>query len=147
MKKAIIYCRASVQDDIRIVAQRQACDDYCRQHEIVVDKVFADTDAPTLPVNQPALENLLQYCRTNKGNINILLVYSPDRISTVVLDRVRTTMTLNDLGVRVDAVDGGFDLDSETGLIDAIVYTALGAREVNAAWRRKQEGISSATTE
>ena len=147
MKKAVIYCRAGVKDDIPIATQRQACDNYCRQHQIVVDKVFADTDAPTLPVDQAALENLLQYCRANKGNINILLVYSPDRISRVVLDRVRTAMALEELGVRVDAVDGGFDLDSETGLIDAIVYTALGARELNAAWRRKQEGILSATTE
>ena len=56
MKKAVIYCRASVQDDIPIVAQRRACDIYCHQHGFIVDKAFADTDAPTLPVDQPALK-------------------------------------------------------------------------------------------
>jgi len=117
--------------------QRDACVAYCRQHGIIIEAVFVDTGVSAKPRVQPALKELYQYCRAVKGRINTVIVYSPDRMSPVSLDRVNIVRAFEPLGIHVEPTDGGFSLDTVSGLTDSIVYAASGSRRFRIARERR----------
>lgn len=141
MKKAIIYCRAKQRD--RVSAQRRSCLAYCRRRGVSVKRVFVDQGERAALGDQPALKQLVRFCRTNKNRINAVVVQSPDRLSRWIPDLLKLTTRLNLIGVMIRTVGGDVEPVPHMELVDSLL-TAVAEYEQqhsHSEHRKKLPGV------
>jgi site-specific DNA recombinase len=80
--------------------------------------------------NRPERKRLMQYCRKSKG-IDVVLVYSIDRLTRNVLDHVTIRQTLKKKGTRLVSVSEPFD-DNPIGPFREDIIAAI------SEWRRSE---------
>ena len=137
MDRAIIYCREQRRD--RVSAQRRSCLEYCRRRGVSVAKVFVDQGERAALGDQPALKQLLRFCRTNKNQVNAVVVQSPDRLSRWIPDLLKMTTRLNLLGVAVKTVGGDVEPGPQIELVDSLLMAvAEYEQQLSHSERRKK---------
>src|SRR5579872_3144946 len=147
----VIYCRVSSKEQIEgtsLEVQEAACRDYARTNNIRVLKVFVEQGESAKFADRTQLLELIEYCRANKGTVQVLLVWKVDRFSRNVADHFSIKATLGRYGVRIVSVTEPIDAKPEGKLMETILAgfaqfdnDIRAQRTVQGMRRKIQEGI------
>src|ERR1044071_1748172 len=80
----IIYCRVSSKEQIEgtsLESQELACREYAKSHGIQVLRVFVERGESAKFADRTQLLELIDFCKSNSGNIGVLLVWKVDRFA------------------------------------------------------------------
>jgi site-specific DNA recombinase len=147
----IIYCRVSSKEQIEgtsLESQEAACREYARAHGIQVLRVFVEQGESAKFADRTQLLELIDYCRTGKGSVEVLLVWKIDRFARNVTDHYSVKSTLVKFGVRIVSVTEPIDGKPEGKLMETILAgfaqfdnDIRAMRTVQGMRRKIQEGI------
>ena len=115
--RALIYCRVSTKEqakNLSLPAQRKACSEYCRRQNWKVAKVFVERGESAKSIDRTQLTRLIDHCRRNRGQIDVLVVYSLDRFARNNYDHYTIRALLASFGISLRSVTQPID-DSPTG--------------------------------
>jgi DNA invertase Pin-like site-specific DNA recombinase len=149
--KGIIYCRVSSKEQIdgtSLESQQAACREYAQSKNIEVLKVFIEQGESAKFADRTQLLELIDFCRKNKGAVNVLLVWKVDRFARNVADHFSVKATLGKYGVRIVSVTEPIDANPEGKLMETILAgfaqfdnDIRAMRSVQGMRRKIQEGI------
>src|SRR5712692_8486075 len=147
----IIYCRVSSKEQIEgtsLESQETACREYARSHSITILKTFIERGESAKFADRTQLIELLDFCRQNKGAVQVLLVWKVDRFARNVGDHFNIKANLMKYGVRVVSVTEPIDSNPEGKLMETILAgfaqfdnDIRAIRTVQGMRRKLQEGI------
>jgi len=147
----IIYCRVSSKEQIEgtsLESQQSACLEYADAKDLRVLRVFIEQGESAKFADRTQLIELLDYCRMNKNQIQVLVVWKLDRFSRNVEDHFSIKATLAKYGVRIVSVTEPIDTNPEGRLMETILAgfaqfdnDIRAARTVQGMRRRLQDGI------
>ena len=83
MVGAVIYVRVSTKEqteNLSLPTQLRACEEYCRKQGYEVVERFHEEGESAKTTDRSQLQNLLEYCRTNKGEVHFVVVYNLTRL-------------------------------------------------------------------
>ncbi len=110
---AIIYCRVSTVDQVEngsgLEVQEQACSRFCQDKKwnLVCDP-FIEAGESAKTADRTKLKRLMEYCRRNKGNIDVLVFYRISRLSRSMTDFVMLENFFSTLGIKLVSVTEPF---------------------------------------
>jgi site-specific DNA recombinase len=120
----IIYCRVSSKEQIEgtsLESQEVACREYAKSKNIKVLKVFVERGESAKFADRTQLIELIDFCRQNKGTIEVLLVWKVDRFARNVGDHFNIKASLMKYGARVVSVTEPIDPNPEGKLMETIL--------------------------
>jgi site-specific DNA recombinase len=148
---AIVYCRVSSKDQVdgtSLESQEAACRDYAQSKQIEVLKVFVEEGESAKFADRTRLLELIEFCRSHKGEVNILIVWKVDRFARNVTDHFSIKATLAKFGVRIASVTEPIDTNPEGKLMETILAgfaqfdnDLRAMRTVQGMRRKIQDGI------
>jgi len=149
---AIVYCRVSSKEQIEgtsLESQESACREYARQHDLAVVRVFIERGESAKFADRTQLLDLIDYCKANKGVVQVLLVWKVDRFARNVGDHFNVKALLAKYGVRIVSVTEPIDTKPEGKLMETILAgfaqfdnDIRALRTVQGMNKKLQEGIS-----
>lgn len=84
-KKAIIYCRVSSKEQVdegnSLVTQERHCKEYAYKNDYVFSEIFIEEGESAKTTDRTQLLGLMEFCRKNHKDIDLLIVYSLDRLA------------------------------------------------------------------
>lgn len=147
----IIYCRVSSKEQIEgtsLEVQERACREYAEAHRIKVLKVFIERGESAKFADRPQLLELIEFCRTHKGQADVLIVWKVDRFARNVGDHFNIKATLLKYGVQIASVTEPIDSNPEGKLMETILAgfaqfdnDIRAVRTVQGMRRKLQEGV------
>ncbi|HEV2199745.1 MAG TPA: recombinase family protein [Bryobacteraceae bacterium] len=147
----VIYCRVSSKEQIEgtsLESQQAACREYARAKNIDILKVFVEQGESAKFADRTQLLDLIDFCRKNKGSVNVLLVWKVDRFARNVADHFSVKATLGKHGVRIVSVTEPIDANPEGKLMETILAgfaqfdnDIRAMRTVQGMRRKLQDGI------
>ncbi len=147
----VIYCRVSSKEQSEgtsLESQEAACHEYAKSKNIKIERVFVERGESAKVADRTQLLDLLEFVRTAKGRIGVLLVWKVDRFARNVTDHFNIKATLLKYGVRVVSVTEPIDANPEGKLMETILAgfaqfdnDIRAARTVQGMRRRIQDGI------
>lgn len=118
MLRAIAYIRVStdrqVTDGSSLITQRRRVVEYVAARSYHLVKQFVEEGESAKTDNRPVLQEMLSFCRENKGGIDVLVFPKIDRFARYSEDYHHLKARLRELGIRVESIDERFD-DSPAG--------------------------------
>jgi len=150
MKNAIIYTRVSTDE--------QADKGFSLQHQKdVLEKVCAikgynivkhyQEDYSAKNFDRPAFNQLIEFAKANKKNIDLLLVTKWDRFSRNIEESYRVIRLLKSLGIEVNAIEQPWDLNQPDSKVMLAIYLAIPEVENDKNSIRTSEGMRRAQKE
>src|SRR3984885_14805010 len=124
LMNGVIYCRVSSKEQVEgtsLESQQAACREYARSKDIRVLKVFVEQGESAKFADRSQLVDLIDYCRENKGQVQVLLVWKIDRFARNVADHFSVKATLGKYGVRIESVTEPIDTKPEGKLMETIL--------------------------
>lgn len=103
-KNAIGYIRVSSEEQVNnysLSNQADKCKEYCKTNGFNLLKIFRDEGKSATTLNRPALIELLEYCRQNKGKIDACIIYKVDRMSRETYEYLDVKRRLASFGVNI----------------------------------------------
>lgn len=147
----IIYCRVSSKEQIEgtsLESQELACRECARSKQVKVLKVFIGRGESAKFADRPELLEVLEFCRKNKGSVQLLFIWKIDRLARNVSDFFNIKALLLKYGVRVVSVTEPIDSNPEGKLLETILAgfaqfdnDIRAMRTVQGMKRKLQEGI------
>ena len=147
----VVYCRVSSKEQVEgtsLESQESACREYARSKDIRLLKVFVEQGESAKFADRTKLVELIDFCRENKGTVQVLLVWKVDRFARNVADHYSVKSTLAKYGVRIVSVTEPIDANPEGKLMETILAgfaefdNGLRTTRTIQGMRRKiQEGI------
>lgn len=147
----VIYCRVSSREQTEgtsLEFQEQACREYAAKHHITVQKVFVEQGESAKFADRTQLLELLDFCRAQKGAVQVLIVWKVDRFARNVSDHFSVKATLLKYGVRVASVTEPIDQNPEGKLMETILAgfaqfdnDIRALRTVHGMHRKLEDGI------
>ena len=101
-KRAVIYTRVSSErqvENMSLPEQLKSCEMYCMSNDLVVDSIFTDEGASAKTTARPKFQEMLEYCRKNKHDIDVVVVYKLDRFARKVEDHAAVTAILKKMDI------------------------------------------------
>ena len=147
----IIYCRVSDPHQLEgtsLETQELACREFAKSQDIRIVRVFVEEGESAKVADRTQLLDLLEFARTAKGQVQVLLVWKVDRFARNVADHFAIKATLTKYGVRVMSVTEPIDPKPEGQLMETMLAAFAqfdndirAARTVQGMRRRIQQGI------
>jgi hypothetical protein len=84
MVGAVIYVRVSTKEqteNLSLPTQLRACEEYCRRQGYEVLERFHEEGESAKSTDRSQLQNLLTYCRLNKGRVHFVVVFNLTRFA------------------------------------------------------------------
>ncbi|KKS62598.1 MAG: Site-specific recombinase [Candidatus Collierbacteria bacterium GW2011_GWE2_42_48] len=106
-KNAIGYVRVSSEEQVNnysLSNQTDKCKEYCESSGYSLLKVFRDEGKSATNLNRPALIELLDYCKQNKGRVDAVIIYKVDRMSRSTYDYLEVKRRLATFGVSIISI-------------------------------------------
>ena len=125
--RAVIYCRVSTKEqtkNLSLPAQRTACAQFCEAQGWQVDRVFVERGESAKTRDRTELKRLMDHCRKNRGRLQVVVVYSLDRLARSNHDPFVIRAFLAGLGVTLRSVSQPID-ESPTGKLMEGVLAAI----------------------
>lgn len=122
--RAVLYCRVSTTEqaqNLSLDTQEAACRAYCAREGYAVDRLFVDAGESAKTANRPAFQDLLTYCRVEKGKVHAVIVYSLTRFSRNNADHHAIAALLRGFGVMLRSVTEPIDESPSGKLMEAIL--------------------------
>jgi site-specific DNA recombinase len=120
----IIYCRVSSEEQVKgtsLESQELSCKEYARTNGINVVKIFTEEGESAKFVDRTKLLELLDYCKKNKGLVQILIVWKLDRFSRIRDDYFGLKATLLKSGVKLVSATEHIDETAEGRLMETML--------------------------
>ena len=85
MKRAVIYCRVSTEEQAKqgysIDAQKKNCAEFAIQNGYSIVEMFVDEGCSAKDLNRPEVQKLLNYCKKQSNKVDAIIVWKLDRLS------------------------------------------------------------------
>ena len=127
MTNAIIYIRVSDPsqiDNISFQVQREACEKYAKEQEWKIIKEFKEEGESAKLADRTKLKELIEYCRVNKGKIQVCLVYKIDRFARNQVDHYAIKARLLEYGISLRSATEPVD-DTPIGKVIEGLFAAV----------------------
>ncbi len=141
--KAILYTRVSTKEQVEnfsLSSQEKACREYAQRQEWEVIEVFKEEGESAKTANRTELIKLIEYCRKNKGLVDVLLVYKFDRFSRSSADHHTVKAILLKLGVKVRSATELVD-DTPGGKFMESIFSAAAQFDNDTRSERTKAGM------
>src|SRR6185436_1166650 len=102
MVGAVIYVRVSTKEqteNLSLPTQLKACEEYCERQGFKVLARFREEGESAETTDRSQLQNLLTYCRLNKGRVHFVVVFNLTRFARDKYDHFALRSHLQSLGI------------------------------------------------
>ena len=144
--KAVIYCRVSTKGQVEnfsLATQEKECRLWCARNGYAVDRIFIDAGESAKTANRPDFLRLLEYCRTNKKFLQVLVVHTLSRFSRNTQDHHAIRGLLLGFGITLRSVTEPTD-DSPEGRFIEDMVAGIATYENRSKSRRTRAAMTSA---
>jgi hypothetical protein len=127
MVGAVIYVRVSTKEqteNLSLPTQLRACEEYCCRQGYDVLERFHEEGESAKTTDRSQLQNLLTYCRLNKGRVHFVVVFNLTRFARDKYDHFALRSLLQSLGISLRSATEPID-DTSTGKLMEGVLAAF----------------------
>ncbi len=120
MVGAVIYVRVSTKEqteNLSLPTQLRACEEYCRRQGYEIFERFHEEGESAKTTDRSQLQNLLTFCRLNKGRVHFVVVFNLTRFARDKYDHFALRSLLQSLGISLRSATEPID-DTSTGQVD-----------------------------
>src|SRR5688572_1179899 len=117
MVGAVIYVRVSTKEQVEnlsLPTQLRACEEYCRRQGYEVLDRFHEEGESAKSTDRSQLQNLLTYCRLNKGRVHFVVVFNLKGFARDKYDHFALRSLLQSLGISLRSATEPID-DTSNG--------------------------------
>src|SRR4051812_21098554 len=146
MVGAVIYVRASTKEqteNLSLATQLQACEEYCERQGFKVLARFREEGESAKTADRTELQNLLQFCRKNKGTVEFVVVFNLTRFAREKYDHFALRAHLKSLGISLRSATEPID-DTSTGKLMEGVLAAFAQFDNDVRSERTRGGMKAA---
>src|SRR6266542_3501294 len=145
MVGAVIYVRVSTKEqteNLSLPTQLRACEECCRQGYEVLER-FHEEGESAKSTDRSQLQNLLTYCRLNKGRVHFVVVFNLTRFARDKYDHFALRSHLQSLGISLRSATEPID-DTSTGKLMEGVLAAVAQFDNDVRSDRTRAGMRAA---
>src|SRR3954467_3034574 len=127
MVGAVVYVRVSTKEqteNLSLPTQLKACEEYCQRQGFHVLARFREEGESAKTADRTELQKLLQFCRTNKGRVQFVVVFNLTRFAREKYDHFALRAHLKSLGISLRSATEPID-DTSTGQLTGGVLVAF----------------------
>src|SRR5436190_23703585 len=146
MVGAVIYIRVSTKeetDNLSLPTQLKACEEYCERQGFKVLARFREEGESAKTADRTELQNLLQFCRKNKGSVQFVVVFNLTRFAREKYDHFALRAHLKSLGISLRSATEPID-DTSTGKLMEGVLAAFAQFDNDTRSDRTRAGMRTA---
>lgn len=146
MNGAVLYIRVSTKeqtDNMSLPTQLKACEDYCARHGYAVVATFREEGESAKTADRTELQRMLSYCRTQKGRVGYVVVYSLSRFAREKYDHFALRAHLMSLGITLRSATEPID-DTSTGKLMEGILAAVAQHDNDVRSERVRAGMKAA---
>jgi len=146
MAGAVIYIRVSTKEqteNLSLPTQLRACEEYCRREGLDVLGRFKEEGESAKTADRTELQNLLTFCRTNKGRVHFVVVFNLTRFARDKYDHFALRSLLQSLGISLRSATEPID-DTSTGKLMEGVLAAFAQFDNDCRSDRTRAGMKAA---
>ena len=146
MVGAVIYVRVSTKEqteNLSLPTQLRACEEYCRRQGYEVLERFHEEGESAKTTDRSQLQNLLTYCRLNKGRVHFVVVFNLTRFARDKYDHFALRSLLQSLGISLRSATEPID-DTSTGKLMEGVLAAFAQFDNDCRSDRTRAGMKAA---
>jgi DNA invertase Pin-like site-specific DNA recombinase len=143
---AVIYVRVSTKEqteNLSLPTQLRSCEEYCQRQGYQVLERFKEEGESAKTADRTELQNLLKYCRTNKGKVHFVVVYNLTRFAREKYDHFALRAHLKSLGISLRSATEPID-DTSTGRLMEGVLAAFAQFDNDVRSERTPAGMRAA---
>jgi DNA invertase Pin-like site-specific DNA recombinase len=101
MSKVYGYCRVALANEEEMVDQIRLVEDYCRDHDLIIEKCFCDNGVSGLLLDRKGLNGLLEVLQ----NGDVIVVRDIARLSRSYLHCVSLLEQVRDLDITLTIIE------------------------------------------
>ena len=146
MVGSVIYVRVSTKEqteNLSLPTQLRACEEYCRRQGYEVLERFHEEGESAKSTNRSQLQNLLTFCRLNKGRVHFVVVFNLTRFARDKYDHFALRSHLQSLGISLRSATEPID-DTSTGKLMEGVLAAFAQFDNDVRSDRTRAGMKAA---
>ena len=146
MVGAVIYVRVSTKEqteNLSLPTQLKACEEYCERQGFGVLARFREEGESAKTADRTELQKLLQFCRTNKGKVQFVVVFNLTRFARQKYDHFALRAHLKSLGISLRSATEPID-DTSTGKLMEGVLAAFAQFDNDVRSERTRGGRKAA---
>jgi site-specific DNA recombinase len=146
MVGAVIYVRVSTKEqteNLSLPTQLRACEEYCRRQGYEVLERFHEEGESDKTTDRSQLQNLLTFCRLNKGRVHFVVVFNLTRFARDKYDHFALRSHLQSLGISLRSATEPID-DTSTGKLMEGVLAAFAQFDNDVRSDRTRAGMRAA---
>ena len=146
MVGAVIYVRVSTKEqteNLSLPTQLKACEEYCERQGFKIVVRFREEGESAKTADRTELQKLLQFCRTNKGKVQFLVVFNQTRFAREKYDHFALRAHLKSLGISLRSATEPID-DTSTGKLMEGVLAAFAQFDNDVRSERTRGGMKAA---
>ena len=143
---AVIYVRVSTKEqteNLSLPTQLRSCEEYCQRQGYQILERFKEEGESGKTADRTELQNLLKYCRTNKGKVHFVVVYNLTRFAREKYDHFALRAHLKSLGISLRSATEPID-DTSTGKLMEGVLAAFAQFDNDVRSERTRAGMRAA---
>ena len=143
---AVIYVRVSTKEqteNLSLPTQLRACEEYCRRQGYEVLERFHEEGESAKTTDRSQLQNLLTFCRLNKGRVHFVIVFNLTRFARDKYDHFALRSHLQSLGISLRSATEPID-DTSTGKLMEGVLAAFAQFDNDVRSDRTRAGMRAA---
>jgi DNA invertase Pin-like site-specific DNA recombinase len=144
MVGAVIYVRVSTKEqteNLSLPTQLRACEEYCRRQGYEILECFHEEGESAKSTDRSQLQNLLTFCRLNKGRVHFVVVFNLTRFARD--DHFALRSHLQSLGISLRSATEPID-DTSTGKLMEGVLAAFAQFDNDVRSDRTRAGMKAA---
>jgi DNA invertase Pin-like site-specific DNA recombinase len=146
MVGAVIYVRVSTKEqteNLSLPTQLRACEDYCRRQGYDILQRFFEQGESAKTADRSQLQQLLTFCRQNKGRVHFVVVFNLTRFARDKYDHFALRSLLQSLGMSLRSATEPID-DTSTGKLMEGVLAAFAQFDNDVRSDRTKAGMRAA---
>ena len=121
----------------------RACEEYCRRQGYEILERFHEEGESAKTTDRSQLQNLLTYCRLNKGRVHFVVVFNLTRFARDKYDHFALRSHLQSLGISLRSATEPID-DTSTGKLMEGVLAAFAQFDNDVRSDRTRAGMKAA---
>ena len=146
MVGAVIYIRVRTKEqteNLSLSTQLKACEEYCDRQGFEVLGRFREEGESAKTADRTELQKLLHFCRTNKGQVQFVVVFNLTRFAREKYDHFALRAHLKSLGISLRSATEPID-DTSTGKLMEGVLAAFAQFDNDVRSERTRGGMKAA---
>jgi DNA invertase Pin-like site-specific DNA recombinase len=130
-------------ENLSLPTQLRACEEYCRRQGYEVIERFHEEGESAKTTDRSQLQNLLTFCRHNKGRVHFVVVFNLTRFARDKYDHFALRSLLQSLGISLRSATEPID-DTSTGKLMEGVLAAFAQFDNDCRSDRTRAGMTAA---